>query len=266
MLKKIVILFLGIICNPMFAGDSLKIYPKWIIDVSYSQKPFLGGSYVSDRNKQQTQTTTSDKTDTYDLNLTNSISSNVQYCITKANKNANQLFIGLGINYSSGELNHTLFDHPLVSGHGSGSNISYSQHEFQFRFNSISVSPQMVYNVIFKGVVLTNKIGINYSNYFCSSHYDYQELTYNWGHDKDPAYITPSNPDGWYSYNILSSSVNKKDELPSISQFAIFYNMVLGVRIGKFMPSIGFEFCLPNYYNKSNYFYAKAQAGLAYLF
>lgn len=170
----------------------------------------------------------------------------------------------MGLNYTTGKLNHTLFDYPLVSGLGSGSNRSYSQNDFNYNFGTLSINPQLLYNVIFKRLVIFNKIGINCSKYMSSQQYNYQEQTYEWGHAQDVSYVTPQNPDGWYSYNVLESSSNKTDQLSTNTSYIMFYNFGLGFRIGKFVPNVSLE--INQLFIKPSFMFFKLQGGVAYLF
>jgi hypothetical protein len=256
--KKLFILFFISFNVILYAGDSLKTYPKYLIDLSYSQKSMMFGNFNNVKYNGDYDT------DSYELNIANSTSICFQYRLSHKSKTANQLYAGIGLNYTTGKLNHTLFDYPLTSGLGSGSNRSYSQNEFNYNFNVLSICPQLVYNVIFKRLILFNKLGINCSKYVSAQQYNYQEQTYNWGHSKDASYITPDNPDGWYSYNTLESSTNKTDQVPTKTSFLIFYNLGLGFRIGKFVPNVSVE--VNQLFMKPSFMFMKLQGGLSYLF
>ncbi len=255
-MNKIIFIFsFAFITNIIHAGDSLSKKPLNILEFNFSGLNMINERYSDIRYF--------DLYEKYETQLSNFLTLNFQRSITKKYKGVSQLYVGFGINYSSGILKHTLTNHSNSSGHFPDV-TSYSQYEFKYNFNMISITPQLNYNLVVDRVIIFNKLGISYSKYFSSNSYNYNEIISNSHPDKNPIYITPQNPDGWYWTDIIVSNTSKTEVFPVKSGFNIFYNISAGFRIWKLMPTIGVDL---NYsINKMGITITKSNVGLAYLF
>jgi hypothetical protein len=236
-----------------FAKDSLKVFPKFLVDLNYSEKRLMRGNFKVENIKNQL----------YELNILNSTTLNFQYRLSNKSKSVNQLYFGIGFSYLQGKLHHHLYGYPLSgSGLGSGSNIAYSKDDFNYDFKAIGINPHLAYNVIFKKIIIFNKLGFNCSRYFNQNQYSYQEQTYDWGYAKSAIYITAQNPEGWYYYNSTKSSIDKTDKLPNKYTISMFLGTGIGFRIGNFIPNISLE--INQLFKNPSFLYTKVQIGLTY--
>lgn len=257
-LRATVILF--IIANVIYAGDSLKKKPLYILEINYSANKMVNAVY-SDRTKINNDLNQDDH-QTYKVNFYNSINLNFQYHLNKNFCGKSQLYAGIGLNYTNGLLKHNL---QTYSGPGHFSTYtSYTQNEFNYKFSMISLAPQINYMAFHKRFVFIHKLGISFSKYINNKSYSYNEL-YSGSHpDKDSSYITPSNPEGWYWVNTSFTSPQKTDVFPLKSNNIIFYNFSIGIIIKKIMPTFGCD--LNIHFEKKGMYYFKTNFGLAYLF
>ncbi len=250
---------LFIIANVIYAGDSLKEKPLYILEINYSANKMVNAVY-SDRTK--VNDLNQDDHQTYKVNFYNSINLNFLYHLNKNFCGKSQLYAGIGLNYTNGILKHKLLEYS-ESGHF-GSSISYTQNEFNYKFSMLSFAPQLNYMAFHKRFVFIHKLGISFSKYINNQSYTYNELQSGSFPNKDSIHITPSNPEGWYWVNTSSTSPQKTDVFPIKFNNIIFYNFSIGIIIKKFMPTFGCD--LNIHLENKGIYYFKTNLGLAYLF
>ena len=247
------------------ARDTLRLVPRYMIDAVCSAKPFMFGTNSYDVIKGSNSLTSgSSVTENYKLNLNTSMTLNFNYLISKQFKKSNQFYIGVALNYTGYQVIHTLYQY---SEQGSGkpnyTSYDYSQYEFNHTCNAISIGPNLSYYVLFKRLVLMNRLGVYLTENFSNNSIGYNEKEYVSGPKTDPAYITSSNPEGWYYSKDLISITSKQDQIDDIS-FNLFYNVGLGIRIKKVIPLVNIEVTrLSKTFNNP---FIKLQIGISYLF
>ena len=253
------IIFLSSLISQLRASDTLKHIPKYMLDLSYSNQYFKTGDFNYEI------TYNGSLSGNYNLVVKGNYGLNFNYLISKEFKKANQFYIGIGVNYLQYQVNHLLYDHTLSQGHVESTSVSYSQHEFKFNTNNLSLMPNLSYQVIFKHISFSNRVGFSYSKNFSkqSDANSYTANEYEHGVYTDPAYVTATNPSGQYYGSKLTSSYTLQDKIDDDS-FSLFYNMGFGVRIKKLMPFINIE--VTRISQKFKNPYAKLQVGISYLF
>ena len=230
-----------------------------MLDLSYANQFMMKGDFNYDI------TYNGSLSENYNLFAKGYYGLNFNYLISKEFKKANQFYIGIGFNYTQYQINHLLYDHTLSHGHVESTSVSYSKHEFKYNVNNLSMIFNMSYQVVFKHIIFSNKVGFSYAKNFSqqSDANTYIANEYEHGVYTDPAYVTASNPSGEYYGSKLTSSYTLQDKLDDCS-FNLFYNMGFGVRIKKLMPFINIE--VTRISQKFKNPYAKLQVGISYLF
>jgi hypothetical protein len=202
--------------------------------------------------------------DNYKVNISSSLTLNFNYLISKQLKKSNQFYIGLALNYIGYQATHTLYQYSVQgSGKPNYTSYDYSQYQFNHTCSALSVAPNLSYYLLFKHLVLMNRLGVYLTENFSNQSIGYDEKEYVSGPKTDPAYITSSNPEGWYYSKDLISTTSKKDQIDNIS-FNLFYNMGLGIRIKKLMPFVNVEATRLSKTFKNPFI--KLQIGVSYLF
>ena len=202
--------------------------------------------------------------DNYKVNINSSLTLNYNYLISNQLKKSNQFYIGLALNYTGYQATHTLYQYTEQgSGKPNYTSYDYSQYEFNHSCSALSVAPNLSYYLLFKRLVFVNRLGVYFTENYSKQSYGYDEKEYASGPKTDPAYITPSNPGGWYYSKDLVSTISKHDQIDDIS-FNLFYNMGIGIRIKKMMPFVNVEATRLSKTFKNPFI--KIQIGVSYLF
>ncbi len=254
----------------MSASDSLKRFPIFMLDVMYNHNKMVNGYF-----KWVEYGNSSVIVNEYDLKLNYSISSNYNYLITKNNKTPHALYIGLGLNFDQYNISHYLGNHSLYNYHTSSGYLVYSQNYFNYKLYSLSILPQITYHIFFKNLVITNKFGCYLNQNFTSNQvYNYNTVEHTSGLCQSLAYVTATNPEGWYTCNRQTNPQYYEDKLFQSFTYSFFYSNGLGFKIKKVMPFINWELTNKKMnVNKPNdpkkvvqFVYYKIQLGITYLF
>ena len=257
------IIFLCSLNIGLRAADTLKYISKYMLDLSYAHQSMMTGNFNYD--VLYSSYSFISLSENYKLHVKGYYGLNFNYLISKEFKKANQFYIGIGVNYTQYQIDHLLYDHTLSPAHVGSTSVSYSQHEFKYNVNNLSIMPNLSYQVIFKHIIFSNRVGFNYSKNLSklSAANSYTANEYEHGVYTDPAYITATNPTGQYYGSKLTSSSTLQDKIDD-SSFNLFYNMGFGVRFKKLMPFINIE--VTRISQKFKNPYAKLQVGISYLF
>lgn len=243
--KKLYILFLVLINYVAFAGDSLKTYPKIILGASYSNNyTMIEDNYYDDDFEYWNKKNCEFKT---------GICVNGDFLINRKSKTANLFYVGLSLNYSQYKLEHQIEDYGYSS-HTSYSKSTFSQHDFLHKVNSIGIEPNLSYYVVFKHLVIINKLGLNYNKISSKKTYSYSQESFNQGLEQTPNGYTR------YEYTTITNYVDKVNE----TSFSLSYTFGVGFRIKKLMPSISLR--VSHLSDDFNHPYKMFQIGCSYLF
>jgi len=231
------------------AGDSLRINPKFMMDISYSQKGLMRGDYNYDKTLPNLQSLYggSKLSETYRLMPATSLFLNFNYLISPVKIKVNQFYIGLGVSYLNFNAKHTLQDD--VDGKVSGTTIIYSIHDFNYQVNSLSIVPNISYQRLFGHFVFIQKLGVYCSKIKSGKSFEYEAYKYDWSY--------------YDHYNNLVASETKKDQINENS-FNLFYNIGFGFKIKHVMPFVNVE--LTRIGKLFNNPVLKCQIGASYLF
>ena len=142
---------------------------------------------------------------------------------------------------------------------------NYSPDKLNYNLQSLRFQIHINHYTFYKRIILFQKIGLAYTSFIKkrTTNTQYIEQYGNSVPYQDPAYITPSNPDGWTFTNDYTYTA--KNDLDIYKNgITAFYKFGIGVRIKNFTPFIGFE--TSNVSGRFWSLYLKGQIGINYSF
>ena len=228
--------------------------PNAILDISYSN------NYLFLNNTEAVRYSNGDIV----LKLNNDFELNAMGLLDSDRKNKrNQLYGGGGINFSEYTVNrHVYYDQQGYSGHFPMT-YSYAPDKLKYNLQALRVQLQLGHYTFYKRVILFQKLGVAYTSFIKSNNSaaHYTEQYGNSVPNRDPAYITASNPEGWY-FKDNYTYTDKNDMDIYKNSISAFYKFGVGIRIRQFTPFTAFEF---SYVSKSfGSQYLKFQVGVKY--
>jgi hypothetical protein len=176
----------------------------------------------------------------------------------------NKLYGGFGFNLSEYRIDRNLYKEPTGMGHFP-LYYYYTPNRLEYNLSLFRFNVQLAHFGVYKRILVFQKLGLAYNAYnkTPSDATHYQECYGSSVPMRDPSYVTPDNPEGWYfDSNFTTEDKNDLDLFKN--GLSAFYKFGIGCRIKQFTPILGFEF---SYFTKqfaSNYL--KFQVGLNYAF
>lgn len=252
------ILFFSSFAISQTASDNGKTVgiPNVMFDVSYSNK------FLFLNNDSKTQYNNGDIV----LKLNNDIEINaLGLFVRNFNSKRHKLYGGAGINFSEYLIKRNIYSEPQsYSGHFAPI-YSYSPDKLEYKLQLLRFQLQTCHYAFYKRVIVFQKIGLAYTVFLknANSSAKYEEKYGNSIPTQDPAYITPSNPEGWYLKDIYTYT-NKNDLDIYKNGFNAFCKFGMGIKIKQFTPFAAFEFS--NVTGKFWSPYIKFQIGINYSF
>jgi hypothetical protein len=251
--SSLLVLFL-IVVRTVFSQIVVSNSPKLLVDVGYSnQYSFLNNTKA-----------VSFKNGDIIMKLKNDFEINVAGIFPKnLNNNRHKLYMGFGFNYSEYLNNRNLFSQNQSYSSHFPMTYSYNPNKLEYKLNVCRSHFQLCHYVFYKSVVVFQNLGLAFSSYIKKSNSatQYVEQYGNSTPNTNAAYITASNPEGWYfqdNYTYLT-----KNDLDIYKNgFNAFYKFGMGIKVKKLMPFAAIEFSniTGNFWSS----YLKFQIGINY--
>jgi hypothetical protein len=266
-MKRIISIALSLfIIQALNAQDSLKCSGKRMyIDVSAGKGGCIGNSLSYDIYQNMDPTISNDQTHLYinssyiinDISFINSGQISFGYSLLKKDckiRQGVQHFIYVGAGFSN--FNYQVYfktENYSEQSHTSSYTYEFSPSDLTLKINKLNSSLFFTMGAIYpRGFYVSNSIGIGYSAYINKKETTYTEHISGSDISNSPAYITPSNPSGYYYEHTDTYNTFKLKNYSGNSLYA-FYTLNLGYRIKNFIPYVSAEMNLVNGYLTSVY-------------
>lgn len=126
------------------------------------------------------------------------INSGYEFLIPNSKTKRNQYYVGLNVIFNQNRLKLYLEDYYEKDYNHFQPYHSFSQSEFNITYYTLGIAPSVAHYVYYRKFFIFQKAGLSINKSLSKKKFSYTETVRSSSPERDSAYITPSNPEGWY--------------------------------------------------------------------